>query len=58
MASVGIARNYAVDEAHQEVSLSSPFHGPAFHTSTKEKDRSSARVTSALVWSLTCCSDF
>lgn len=26
MASVGIARNYAVDEAHQEVSLSSPFH--------------------------------
>ena len=50
MASVGAARSYAVDAAHQEVSLSAPpFHGPAFHTSTKERGRSTARVTSALV---------
>ena len=49
MASVGIAGGYAVGAAHQEVALSSPSHGPAYHTSTKEEDLSSARVTSALV---------
>ena len=49
MASVGIAGGYAVGAAHQEVALSSPSHGPAYHISTKEEDLSSARVTSALV---------
>ena len=39
MASIRIARSYSVDVAHQEVSpSSSPYHGPAFHTSVKEKD--------------------
>lgn len=46
MASVRIARSYSVDVAHQEVSpASSPYHGPAFHTSIKEKDHSSVMVT-------------